>query len=1187
MDRNARREDLMRKQYCALGGLLLLFLNAEAAPLNLGGSMDLGDPGKPVPGWGVRVMRMDRVRALSNREKTFFTKTVEGRNGFALQTPEGRELQQFQLVGERLRIERDGEVEISFDFRCSPDADGKLHLSFDFRALGDRGIKPRPEWKHPRYPVLEGIGVTPAAAWKTVRKTVRVLKWHNDYTCSFVVSARNGGEIPGTVEIDNFRIRFLSDPENSLEEGAAIPERPGSVYRKGEMIPLKLNVLLNSGAKTEDLVLSVVSDQNESIHWEYPVVLHRRGFRYEGSLNIPADQYGSFCFKLFRGKKEIPVLGNFSVVHAPVHHPRGTPGWGIGYNQSGLAVRSEVDRQYDSITILSYPSFRSRFEIPYLAGMRMNRIWGKWRQIEPRQGVFRPELVDPLLEESARLGMESVFCLAGGNLLAHDPPGDLKRGHFPVDFGKWLKPVPNRKNLWILDTENSIWDPYLDFCLKRWGGQVRIWEFLNEPGAGECPPELYIRYLKHVYRRIKAFHPEYLVLGNGNTCDVGFNQGWCALLSKTDPDYVDFMDGAAFHPYWNSSDFCNGIYGLFSTHIHQLRASMKKPLPLWNTECYYITNARNIQNNFYVNLEYCEADAVQRHYLDGMLNGVFAALPLTESSFLNEHPPVNGAPALSTMAVAMNALSAQLEGMERLEPIRLNSYMRAGIFTGKNGKALGVVYDLRPAGSIFRLPEQSALKVFDLFGNPVTDKEIFQSYAPHYLHGSREDLRNFFRSVRFMPRNSCNLFVKPAGERVFFNAVNLSGQAGRVTADFQKESGLPSIQFAFASAEDDSCAELPGPGKIPSSLPYCLRIGSESVGNGNATVLPAVPLYDLGADTAGRRLSLGRNASIAVWMEKDLIHFAADVTDPDLCPAANDELWNGDSIEFFIDPMPFRKMNNNQILSSTPLDCFQYVFAAVPSKTGHSIRMIARARSQWISNAAGKQSRTANGYRLEGEIPIQEFRRFGSRYFGMEIRVNRAGVDRLPPPAQETLSGKSEHHFRYRLHYPVFRLDDAALRILDGPIHPRNTDFRKGRFGEADFWGFSFQDRNNRMEFVPDGGIFSNPVLILNSSKPFARIKAFGAVQDLQLPETFRGMKLSALVRLSGITPVNPQPRRHGPEGFCLQIGPYDFGSTVLSGMPGSCGWTRIECWIPFQRKIRHADLTVGLRNATGKVEIS
>ena len=48
----------------ALFFLLLSAFPALAAPMNIGGSMDLGDPGKPVPGWTVLINRIqaDAVR---------------------------------------------------------------------------------------------------------------------------------------------------------------------------------------------------------------------------------------------------------------------------------------------------------------------------------------------------------------------------------------------------------------------------------------------------------------------------------------------------------------------------------------------------------------------------------------------------------------------------------------------------------------------------------------------------------------------------------------------------------------------------------------------------------------------------------------------------------------------------------------------------------------------------------------------------------------------------------------------------------------------------------------------------------------------------------------------------------------------------------------------------------------------
>lgn len=1170
----------------ALFFLLLSAFPALAAPMNIGGSMDLGDPGKPVPGWTVLINRIQADAVRENPAALIQTTTVPGKNGFAMQTPNAKGLLHLILRCNRFRIDRDTEVEVSFDFKCSPEEVGKLNVSLDFRTLGDRGMKALPSWDHVRYPVLKGFRIKPTAEWQHVSRKLKVIRWHNDYQVSLNVIRNDRTPLQGNVCFDNFKIRFADRPDSPIQEAAVIPDRDGGSYFKGDPVKLKINALLNSEKQEEIVTLALVADHDKTIRREFSVRLRRNTFRHEGTLEFRAERYGSFHAEILHNGKTIPTLGDLSVLHPPVRHPANTPGWGIGYNStSSNASRTAYSKTAEELTYRNYPSLRTRTEIPYLAGMRMVRIWGYWKAIEPKEKEFQAEPVGLLIDEAARLGMEQVFCIAGSALLFPNADRNPEQAKYPHHLRKYLKPVPGRRNTLLLDGPDFIWDSFLDYCLKTWGSKIRYWEFLNEPGAAECPPHLYIRYLKHVYQRIKAADPAFQVLGNGNTCDVGFNKGWCALLSAADPDYVDFMDLCAFHPYWNSTDYINGVYGLYSKHIQELRATLKKQKPLWNTECFYIINARKPQNNFYINLEQCDPDAVQRHYLDGMLNGVKAALSLEEGSFLKFSPRVTAIPALSEMAVATNALSAHLAGMNQLRPLSLNPYLRAGIFSGENGRAVGFVYDLRPSGSTMRIPERRNVRITDLYGNPEKGTRIRQSYEPHYIFGSLPEVQRFFRETSFLPAESAKVHVRRAGGTVHVNGVNLSGVPGNFTADFLPESGLPRIQFAFRSEKDDSTASIPFTGKLPEKLLFHPN-GETSVIQ-TAIRLSDSPEYRIGTEESrAEELPIGKHARIAFWGSETSLHFRATVEDPDLVASPDEFPWNGDALELFLDPSPFRRMDQNLILSSTPLNCYQYGFAAIPSRKGVSLRAIARAKPVFSSGAVLKQSRTDRGYRLEGRIPWNEFRLPGTQWFAMEAGIHREGKDAPLPHLAESLSGIPEKHYLHRLHYPVFRLDDELRRKLDGKSFPENADFRSGSFGEACAWGWSFQDAEHTVRHLPNGGFRGAPGVEVKAKTRPARELCIE--QELSIPEGIRGIWLRALVRMDGVSSGTKTLKRHRPDGFAFRLGPWDFGNTVLSGTTGSMPWTSVECWIPIaENQKKQADLTLGLRGAAGTVTVS
>ena len=100
----------------------------------------------------------------------------------------------------------------------------------------------------------------------------------------------------------------------------------------------------------------------------------------------------------------------------------------------------------------------------------------------------------------------------------------------------------------------GVYDRYLDFVLESWKDEVKIWEMSNEPGLLIHPPaghaKWFIDLCRYTYETIKRVQPDSIVLGNGVTGDFGMNiVGWCSQLNRENPDYVNWLDGVAFHPY--------------------------------------------------------------------------------------------------------------------------------------------------------------------------------------------------------------------------------------------------------------------------------------------------------------------------------------------------------------------------------------------------------------------------------------------------------------------------------------------------------------------------------------------------------------------------------------------------------------------------------------------------------------
>ena len=212
------------------------------------------------------------------------------------------------------------------------------------------------------------------------------------------------------------------------------------------------------------------------------------------------------------------------------------------------------------------------YDVMRICGVRLGRVWGYLREIQREENWFDRSQMDLCLKELKKRRIEPVFCLAGGaGMTFRDAGPNPEVSDYPPFLHRYLKPKTNRKGILYLDWPLDQWEKHVRNCLKSWGDTVQIWELFNEPDQNTMDASHYQKYLESTWRTLKKENPKSLLLGNGNTCDVGFEKSWCARLNQANPDYVNWMDGVAFHPYWNSTDCIGGIYNLYTRHIQELR----------------------------------------------------------------------------------------------------------------------------------------------------------------------------------------------------------------------------------------------------------------------------------------------------------------------------------------------------------------------------------------------------------------------------------------------------------------------------------------------------------------------------------------------------------------------------------------------------------------------------------------
>lgn len=1154
-----------------------------SAGVEFNGNMELGKVGDPVPGWRLYVGKA-LLKEVDADRMHFPVVMEQGKNGYGMRVPAYPGILNCGLQAGYFRIDWDGEVEVSFQYRMvSPEKRGNIRCNVDFRAFGDRSVRNAPvaDPRYPHYPVLTGAGVPYSAQWTEFRRRFPAIKWHNYYLMTLNISSTDGKAINTALELDNVRIEKVGGKKDGREEAAVVPDRPRPVYRKSDPIRLAVSATLNSKDSVVDGVLEISGCTDSSgtirklVRLERKRALQDGGALYSGTLSFPAEKFGYFQAKLTVNGRRVDTLGSWSVAHPDLDHPRFTPGWSLGSNVTNhVNPYNTPHRQIGTVAgWRNFGGMLESYDVMRICGVRLGRVWGYLREIQREENWFDRSQMDLCLKELKKRRIEPVFCLAGGaGMTFRDAGPNPEVSDYPPFLHRYLKPKTNRKGILYLDWPLDQWEKHVRNCLKSWGDTVQIWELFNEPDQNTMDASHYQKYLESTWRTLKKENPKSLLLGNGNTCDVGFEKSWCARLNQANPDYVNWMDGVAFHPYWNSTDCIGGIYNLYTRHIQELRAKLKVRKPLWNTECYYIQSARHPQVDFYLNNVVFDANDLQRHFLDGLRNGVVGAPSLAPESLVEFHAGVSRHPALSEAGVAMNALSWHLRNMKSLTPVSHGSYVRGGVFRSANGaEALGFLYDMRPKGSVFTVPE--GVETMDLFGNVLPPKSVQTlSLDPVYVRGNGAAVEKVIRNPG-LRANAGAVYGRKIGNDIYLNAENVWESAGVLEIEFPKEKNLPSVQFAFPDAKQDAWNVLRNPRSVPEK--FRVKIGTEHAGGNEVKMIPETPFYPLTARE--RMLPFGNGQKISFHTSPEGLRFRAIIRDSNVTPPRKD-IFSGDALEIFIDPEPLSNLSRDRIMATVPLKAYQYVFSA--AGTGDLRQWaVCRSNPEFRSEARFQSRRMEGGYEISGMIPWQELSPGSAPFLAIEAEITHMdGEKRLP---KESLSGRKDRQaYAQRLHYPLFRPDAEAEKEMRGVSSLRNAEFRSGSFGDPDIWILSSFQKRNRITFEPGS------VRISVRDPEALEQNALRIQQNFEIPEGATGCAVTLVARYRNVKPTGKKRNAYWPQGVMLTVGEWDWGRSRKQSISGDSGFCCFQARFPVGEIGKRHLLQAGLRGASGDLEI-
>lgn len=1037
--------------------------------LNLNSSMELGIVGRGVPGCSYYATMLDKHQIAEFPDRIYSAETAEGGNpGRCMKIPGFRGISRYRIEFADFYIRRAGKIQISFDAKLGPGEDGQLHpdrnYSINFRCMPDQS-------KHSTYPLLTEMRFRPDGTWKRFTKTVSVKPYTSFYAVWVCTPDIPQGGPGNTLYLDNFRVEFLDGENEDPGEFAVIADRRDQLYEKGERILLHVRALLpEEQTSSQEGTLLLKRSNNQTVALKRPVVLQREyGEVYSGEVSLTAEEYGAFLPELrIPGRKlrgvESPVL----VLHKPVIHPFGSPGRGLGLNRENDYTGSTPGEIHNFI--VPDNGFERSYRLLSRIGAQTVRLWGHWRLIEYAEGKFDTGMVDPHIAMMTKYQLEPLFVV--GAIMGHSSSEKIKqrtrdgKGPLPEYLLKYLG-KSERKDIQPLLPPLPVFIRYLNFIVSKWGDRIRLWEIFNEPGLGYFPAEEYLKYLRASYRLLKQHDPDAVVLGNGVTGDFGMNVvQWCEKLNAADPDYTDFLDMIAFHPYRAGLDYMDGVYNRYSDCIRNIR-NLTRGKPLYNTECYYLPTAYRKQVENGILKRRFGANELLRHYLDGLFHGVGGASSIDQASFWNRSQNNVDLVSLNENAAALNTLSALLKDMVfPCEKVDLGKMVRAGMFRSMDGKrAMGFLYDFRPAGSRWTPGDSGGCRILDLFGNDCSQQpEHRLKLEPYYILGSPDAVRRALAESRFKLEKEIRIIARPFGKDWYVEGLNLSGLPGEYVASL----GSRRLFFPFFRNLT---------GRTFLLRDFQLPENVEKIAS-SAFTLPAEIVLDKGS-----------RGSIS---EKDgKLYFTFHVKEKSLRSAPDKALWNGSCVELFFDPDPVSRLNEKNIRA------YQYAFGVLPAADGTTV--VAPHRK--TTAATRRVTRTADGYTMNIILPLDELP-FRSLY-GLEIEIGNGDSRR-----KETLGGASGRSYRERFHYTLILIPSRELL--------RNGDFKASFCGIPDHWMYSME--NGTLLETRDGCVticrsaaakrpyeITQPVFLPKGRSKLARLQFDLAFHDVKTKSSGQG----------------------------------------------------------------------------------
>ena len=748
-----------------------------------------------------------------------------------------------------------------------------------------------------------------------------------------ILSANDGATVwLDGVQIEPGKNATAFQPDAAYEAGTVIPDRTFKLVKFGETFPLRVYAASYTDAPKGKTVRVTVSD-----------FFNRTVFQKDFPFSVNGKDTQTFDFNLkgekpgdFHARAEIldadgKVLAGgdsaFAVLKAPPEIPLEKSL--IGMNEDFATYRSGVP----AYLMQGNNNFTDSLAALRLMGVRHIRTWapGNWASQEPEKGKYRFLWKDYLTQlKKNGFGTHVVFLNGPKPVWSQSKTGYLNPERRPIKF------IPR------LDDTLRFAEAYA----KHYRGLVDSFGWMNE--TEDFPPENYVEFAKHLHPLFRKFMPGTKFSGASYPMHClplpGPDNSWIAdviragFASCTDVMIIHRYDSGQAHSiaYLNKMPFENLPVDKWGPIPDMLELQIKKfrkeqgVHEIWDDESGFMFNrssswgrssayesdlfgwyTNRVATARMVRFWIAKAGAgVSRQYNFTFLGQLFGG-PGQLMHFDSDLTPLPSVPAMSQLARV-------LDGSMFHSKFKLGRDTLVYVFKMFNGKTAAVYWNWNLENAqdgTFTIPETArVLAAYDIMGGELPlGKNVFPLQdCPVYLisEQSPEEFAAQLRKAKavaipFTPfiqlgnaDGHCALIasVQSNSDQVL-NAVRLNvrseGAAALVAEKTVSVPGMNLQKTIFPLAET---------GKGNAALSLCAQYGGRiysAVHQENIAVLNRAesPVILLKKD--------GVEADLSGYWTPDSLNFNLKVKDSTPHAASAEEfIWDGDSVEFYLDFAP-------------------------------------------------------------------------------------------------------------------------------------------------------------------------------------------------------------------------------------------------------------------------------------------